>query len=374
MQKHLLIGNGVNIQFGGSDYINKNIITRAFNYLENDNFPSEIYPIEIGEYIKEYLYGSFTKIMKGKYDRFVATSSEEIELENFKSRYKFSRSKVRYYDIAFEDYFLIHQLFCRKKNIINPNKYDFQECIRMLFLDSIYNNGKINEIHSNFSDKFTDWLEDFDSIFTTNYDKNIEIATEKDINYLHGAFHIKKDIYDHNSFRNLISDKPIESSVIVEGYDHLYSTALTTSSGSLKKFAGNMHPNANSAIEKFAEGSKNDKDIKKEIENWKTSEQKLVRNLYEAVMLKIENPELEFKDYYPFDKLEDIKGTLTILGLSPNNDNHIIDMISENKNIDKVIYYYFDIKEGRYLERNLNNKKSELNNVKEFWANCSSKT
>ncbi len=57
MEKQLLVGNGVNIQFGGLDYTNQNIIKRAFNYLETNNYPSEIYPIEIGEYIKEHLYG-----------------------------------------------------------------------------------------------------------------------------------------------------------------------------------------------------------------------------------------------------------------------------------------------------------------------------
>ncbi len=300
------------------------------------------------------------------------TSSEEIELENFKSRYKFSRSKIRVYDIGFEDYFLMHQLFCRKNKITNPNKYDFQECIKKLLLDSIYNNGEINEIYTKFPDEFVDWLKEYDSIFTTNYDRNIEVVTDKDINYIHGAFHIKKDIYNNDSFRNLISDRPIENTIIAEGYDHLYSTALTMGSGSLKKLAGEMHTNANSAIEKFAAGAKNDEEVMKEIEKWKTSGQKIVRNMYEAVILKMENPELEFKDYYPFEKLENIKGTLTILGLSPNNDTHLLDIIAGNDNISKVIYYFFDIKEGRYLERNLTNKIIELNNVKEFWHRYSS--
>jgi len=78
-----------------------------------------------------------------------------------------------------------------------------------VFIDSIYNNGKINSIYQHFPQRFIEFVNEFDCIFTTNYDKNIELATGREVLYLHGA---------------------------------------------LKKFASDGQENANSAIIKFAEG------------------------------------------------------------------------------------------------------------------------
>ena len=40
--KNIIVGNGINIQYGGDDYKNSNNIKRAIDTLKSGNFPSEI--------------------------------------------------------------------------------------------------------------------------------------------------------------------------------------------------------------------------------------------------------------------------------------------------------------------------------------------
>lgn len=237
--KNLLIGNGIDIQYGGKDYLNKSIVRRAINKLNKGNFPSEIYPKEIGQWLY-YLYDSLSDIITKKYDKYVVASYEKQSLTEFKNRYKNSK-KIDIHDIGIEDYFFIHELFCRKNKIVNPENFDFRWALKCLFVDSIYNEGEINKIKEKFPDGLRNFLLSYDNIFTTNYDNNIEKFTAKKINYLHGAFHILDEVYNPNSFRNMLSDEPIKKATIIEGYDYLYSNVLMTFSGDLKEFSINRH-------------------------------------------------------------------------------------------------------------------------------------
>src|SRR5690606_980046 len=165
--------------------------------------------------------------------------------------------------------FLLNELHCRKNGITNPERFYLQEFLRRLFLDSIYNNGKVNLIHEKFPHIFINFLNQFDGTFTTNYDRNIEIATKKEIFYLHGAFHVLAHVYDPKSFRNQLSDRPVEKAPAIGGYEHAFSTALTGSSGAFKQYASDSQQDANSAISKFAEGYLNKPELRPEIEAWK---------------------------------------------------------------------------------------------------------
>ncbi|ASB88422.1 hypothetical protein [Bacillus sonorensis] len=366
MENHVLVGNGINIQFGGEEYLNRSIIDRAIKNIEEGDFPKEIYPYETKEYF-EKLYKLSPKVIKGKLNHHAFTDKEKKELSDFISRYRFHKGKLRYYHIGFEDYFLLHQIFCRHYQITNPDKFNFQEVLKCFFLDSIYNKGKINTLFELYPEGLKSWFKQFDEIFTTNYDKNIELLTNMKVNYIHGAFHIKKDIYDENSFRNKLSDNPMKNYKIIEGYDHLYSTALSTYSGFLKEFSGTMHEKANNTIDKFVKAIDEDPNKLDEITHFKNSDNQLLKNMYESIILKLNDRSLKFQDYYPFDKLKNCSGTLTILGLSPNNDSHLLDMIFNNKGITKIIYYYFAETEGQAIVNYLSNKEVELKNVNVFW-------
>lgn len=117
----------------------------------------------------------------GKYDGFTNCSAEVESLESFKKRYKDKINTLRITDVGFEDYYLIHDLVCHKYNTQNPEQYYVREAMRIAYLYAIYNDGKLNTLHQDYSEKFIDYLMRFDNIFTTNYDSNIESVTKKQV-------------------------------------------------------------------------------------------------------------------------------------------------------------------------------------------------
>jgi len=82
------------------------------------------------------------------------------------------------------------------------------------YLDAIFNEGKINQVYHTFPDKFKKDLSSYEMILTTNYDKNIESVTGKNVHYLHGAFHILSDLYNSESILNKVSEPALKAELI----------------------------------------------------------------------------------------------------------------------------------------------------------------
>ncbi|MCX6327751.1 MAG: hypothetical protein NT144_14065 [Bacteroidia bacterium] len=361
--RSIIIGNGVNIQFGGSTFNNESIIKRAIFKLESGDFCNEVYTSEIGTWLK-YLFQEFPGFLDGYYDRFTVASDEREELESFKKRY---RRKTKIYEIGFEDFFLMNELCCRNNKIKNPERFDIQEILRRLFLDSIFNNGKINDIHRNFPKDFIEYIKTFDSVFTTNYDRNIELSIKRDVFYLHGAFHVLDDLYNPDGFRNQLPDRPADKVHAIKGFEHAFSTALTGNSGFLKQFTAENAENTNAALETLAAGMKNDPKIAQDIESWKDSDKFNLRNFYEAIKLRLNNPDFKFPIVYEFSKLNEIKGRVIFIGLSPNNDSHIFSSIHDNISIESVEYFYYEENEKNLILSYLHNKQVDFLSVKDYW-------
>jgi len=361
--KNIILGNGVNIQFGGLDYTNKQIVNRALLKLKLKKYNQDVYTDEIRVWVK-MLYQALPNFLKGHYDNLAVLEDEKVELLNFKGRYKLN---TPINEIGFEDFFLLNELHCRKNKITNSERFYFQEFLRRLFLDSIFNKGKINLIHKNFSVGFVDFLNQFDNIFTTNYDRNIELATGHEVLYLHGTFHILASEYDPKSFRNQLPDKPVNKTPVIKGYEHVFSTALTGSSGAFKQYASDSQEQANAGIEKFAVGYLNNPELRPQIDAWKDSDNDLVRNLYEGIKLKISNPDLKISIDYALNKISTIKGSVVFMGLSPNNDTHIVSSLQDNKDIELIEYYYFDKSEGETIVSLFKGNEVKIKDIKEFW-------
>ena len=245
--------------------------------------------------------------------------------------------------------------------------------MRIAYLYAIYNDGKINTLHQEYPRKFIDYLIGFDNIFTTNYDLNVELATQKQVYHIHGQFDKKSDVYLLNSFRNQLPDAPIKEIEIDENYFYLYSNALTTHSGAYKELQIKQISQANSVVEKMAMAYNNDPKIKQEVDSWTIEANKLTANMGYAIQLKAVNPSLTFSDNYHFDIFKNITGTLQILGLFPWNDFHIFESVNDS-DIDKCVYYYFDESECDKIkellpELNVQGK-IEFLSVKAFWENC----
>ena len=165
--KTLLFGNGINIQFGGSDNFNKSIILRAIQNTKNLDFPRHIIVDEPELIISllGHLFLALRPILSHEYDEFAFTTDEKFALNNFIRRYE-KWPSLSVLDIGFEDYYLIHNLFCYKNKIVNPDRYYIRESLKTFFSD-------------------------LDYLFTTNYDTNVKTFSGKVVSYLHGAFHIK---------------------------------------------------------------------------------------------------------------------------------------------------------------------------------------
>ncbi|WP_340199470.1 hypothetical protein [Ascidiimonas sp. W6] len=182
--------------------------------------------------------------------------------------------------------------------------------------------------------------------------------------YLHGAFHVLAPVYDPNSLRNRLSDKPAEKMPVIKGYEHAFSNAITGSSGAFKLFAANQPELANSFIDKFAKVILEKPEIKSQM---KESDNEIVKNLYEAVTLKTQEPDLEFSIDYSVNKLKAVEGKITFIGLSPNNDSHIMKIILENTKVDTIEFYYFNEQESVDIKLFFNNKKVMTESIIEFW-------
>ena len=340
--KSLLAGNGINIQFDNKNYTTAEIVHRLLQNCDRDIFPDHIIVNE-PYLLKNYIGRLFLEArlaLQGAYDSYVTCKAEESSLAAFKEQYCHKLYTLRLTDIGFEDYYLIHDLVCHKYGVVNPKQYSVRESMRIAYLLSIYNDGKLDELHKNYPPKFIEYLKEFDSIFTTNYDSNIDSVVEKRVYHIHGWFKQLAAVYDTASFRNQLPDAPIKTTTVDENYYYLYSNALTTHCGDYKEFQLKQYSYANDAITKLAAAYTTNPTVKKDVDLWASDNNRITANMGHAVKLKVANPDLTFSDDFHFDELSKITGELEILGLSPWNDFHIFESI-ENSKITQCTYYYF---------------------------------
>ncbi len=363
--RSVLIGNGVVIQHGGTDYLNANIIQRALDNIRAENHPSHLYPRECADFVVA-LSQEHSAALNGDYDNYVFTTYDRASLNDFKSRYDSTR-KYSVTEIGLEDYFLLFELIHNKLGIANPERFNSRGVLRRMFLYSVFNKGKIESIHKQFSSGFVKWLKNHSHILTTNYDSNLAVATGLPVHHLHGSFNTLSEVYDPNSFRNQLDDDLLNDEKVDFDYPHLYSTCLFSYVGDLKSYSMTQSSLANSGMEKFVEGYQSNPELRKQIDDWDESNS-LVKRLKEAIRLKAKHPELEHNEQYPHDMLRNVSGTLEIVGLSPNNDGHLFEHILANRNITQVVFHHFGAQEAADAERLFSSKSLSVRDVRDFWA------
>lgn len=340
--RSLLAGNGINIQFDHKNYTTSEIVFRLLQNCDRDVFPDHIIvnePYLLKNYIGQ-LFLEARLALQGAYDSYVTCKAEESSLSSFKEQYNKKLYSLRITDIGFEDYYLVHDLVCYKYGVANPEQFSIRESMRIAYLLSIYNDGKLDELHKNYPRKFIEYLRDFDSIFTTNYDSNIYSVVEKRVYHIHGWFKQLSAVYDAASFWNQLPDASIKTTTVDENYYYLYSNALTTHCGDYKQFQLKQYSYANDAITKLAAAYTTNPNVKRDVDLWTNDSNRITANMGHAVKLKVKNPDLNFSDDFHFDELSKITGELEILCLSPWNDFHIFESIEKSK-INQCTYYYF---------------------------------
>lgn len=350
------------------DYTNKSIILRAIQSTKEADYPRHIIIDEPGLILAllGHLFLQIRDILSGNYDRLAYTTYEKSALEDFKKRYK-KYSSINITSIGFEDYYLVYDLMCHKYKIKNPERYYIREALKSFFIYSIYNKGKVNSIYKRYPEKLKAFFEQYDELYTTNYDQNVEVFSGKKIGYLHGAFNIKKDVYNQDSMRNKMTDSPIKNCNIDETHYYLYSNVLTTYSGYSKMFSIKQSKDANVAIDKMASAYIDNPSIKIEIDNWEKDANELVRKMAECIKLKLQDSEMKFTETYPIQEFINVKGEFDIVGLSPNNDTHIFEILNNNEKLSTITYYYFDLTETDAVKQLLIKHTPVFKDVASLW-------
>lgn len=367
---NLLVGNGLLIQFGGIEYTNKSIVLRALESLNCKDFPKHIIidkPL-LAKVIFAQMFKEIPSILNGDYNVFANCSAERASLEIFVEKYKKFES-LQMSDIGFEDYYLICDLLCHKTNVVNPEQFRIRETLKYIFLYAIYNDGKLCNIYKKIPKGVVDFFKMYDYIYTTNYDINIEQATSKKVAHIHGSFFEKSDLYDPHSFRNQLSDHPFKDYVIDENFFYLYSNVISAHCGNYKKSYMEQAVLANKAIEKLSAAYNTNEIVRIDVDSWKNDTNSLIARLYDAVQLKLSNPNIKMSEPYHIDEFQHMEGNLDIVGLSPYNDFHIFEAIDNNDNIKNVVYYFFNDDECELIKVKLKNHNLSLSfkSVKALW-------
>lgn len=111
-------------------------------------------------------------------------------------------------------------------------------------------------------------------------------------------------------------------SVVIPSFEHSFCNALLSYSGDLKYKEAKLMHRANIQSENVPL-----------LEVLKIPQ----KELQDILLIHKLHPELKMALEYYFDRFENIAGELCIVGMSPNNDQHIINMIRNNPNITDVI-------------------------------------
>jgi len=361
--KSILIGNGLNIQFGKNAYSN-DFIMKRIKYRINAGYYSALFNNTITSSQLLGVFDGFVEmandITDNKYDVYVDNEETQEALEDFKRRYKVKIIDI--HEIMLEDWFFLLHIFYLKNsdiaNITSTSKQGFEK----LILDAIYNNGNIQDIHNNMNKKVKRYFSSFDNIFSLNYDNNIESLTGKIVSHLHGDFSVLANSENIDNVLGFIRAAK-NTRVIVDGMEHSFCNALLNYSGKLKMSMADANHNLILEAEKIIHMFKTDEAYKSQLLN--ASAENSIG--YEMILTKINHPELNMATEYYFDNFRNIEDELHIVGMSPNNDSHIFECINNNDKLKKVYLYCYSDKEREYIDKNFPDKLYESRSVSDLW-------
>lgn len=327
--RNVLIGNGINVNYGGNDYTNGKIIERLMDNLSNvaryeSVFKGTVSAEELLGLVKG-LNDIFNKMIKESIFslRRTETEDEMRSLIDISRRYKGKSFELL--EVGMEDYFFVMKWF----NNGYSDGAELSKCVfdglKWLFLDSIYNDGKIEELYKEMT-PFAKELSRFNKIFTVNYDTNLDKLTSNTVYHLHGSFSKLDDTYRPETIIGLLASQKDNPPQIVRGKEHMYCNAIMGYSGEYKY---------------------------KQMDNYRFINSKLTDKTKAA-------------HEYPIEEFRSIEGELHIIGMSPSNDNHITNMINSNPNISSVIFYCIDTEAFTEAKRVIK-KPLQMRNVLKYW-------
>ena len=377
-QHSVLIGNGINIQFcdNKEDYLNKSIILRAINNIKTGKYtqafaniiePDIMYRgmFDLVNWCNNYLF-------KGLNFQNAVNSDDEFS-SFFDAVYRYKNKKLNPEDILMEDYFLLFDLF--NNYFENTHKQDEKiditdvyAALTLIFTDAIFNDGKIELLYKNMS-SFTSELNKYTNIFTINFDNNLDKIANTPVYHLHGSFDILQDRFIPSTLLGYINQHFETPITYIETLKHSYSNAVMGFSGKEKVKYINFYNEASNALNIFIErlNNPNDVEIHSANEKLRLSNKENDKNTFLMVSTKISHPKLTYTEY-PLSNFANISGWLSIIGIAPSNDHHLIDLINKNSKLTKVIYYYKKDEERNWMLEHINKDRHLLcKKVDDYW-------
>ena len=365
--KSLLIGNGINIQFGGLAYTSKFILKRikykAKSGGYNKLFDGQLSKKDIVNVFEGFVDVS-NDIIEGEYDSLIDNDDELEALSDYKTRYGAPYPAVcEPHEIMLEDWFFLIHLFFLKNTDIGESIESVKQGFERLILDAIYNDGNLQLLHTKMNKKVKKFIKEYSNVFTLNYDNNIENLTQKDVFHLHGDYSVLHQSENPDYAQGFLRINEGKS-VIKDEFSHCYCNALLDYSGSLKL------KRATNNIRAINETIKLEDDIKAERITKEEVLKALSSNLDSRKMVQARflNPTLKIATDYHFDKLRNIEGELHIIGMSPNNDDHIFNLINTNEDITKVIFYYYSKDNEEYIHNTFDKNIYMCKDIRMLWS------
>ncbi len=81
--RSIIIGNGINIQFGGAENTNKSIIDRALTTVTERSFDPRVYGEEAGIWVN-LLFNTLPEFISGRFDAYATLKGELDSLNQIK--------------------------------------------------------------------------------------------------------------------------------------------------------------------------------------------------------------------------------------------------------------------------------------------------
>ena len=367
MQKNLLVGNGLDIQLGGFDYLNKWILTRMLAKAKMGKYDSLFNGEISGDEIVELFY-RMTEIARyvqnKKYDTVPDKCPDKkiaellkIAIKDYQSTYTEGVTSIE--QLGMEDIILLFQIYLLDNDDLIPYYKAAKQGYCQMLLDAIYCEGEIQKL--GIPETAKQFFLDFDNIFSLNYDNSLEKNLNKSVLHLHGdyetTYHSEnpKNALGYYRHKNKIANKYLP-------------TLKQCNCNGILDFSGDMkYSFATSSTQCF----KWFENVKDEIKSGKLNIDDLMRTLppdqRDMLTMGIEN-NLYWGDNYYFDAFENMTGELTIIGLAPNNDSHIFKCINKSS-VENVIFYRFgNESEADFKSKLKITKPVEIRDVKQLWA------
>ncbi|MCC9295966.1 bacteriophage abortive infection AbiH family protein [Clostridium sp. WLY-B-L2] len=372
----VLIGNGLDIQVGGDDYLNKWIIVRLlakakmgkYNMLFQDSQDRK--PLITGDEIIELFSNMIeiaNKARKNECKDLAETYGDKDlidALKDFGQNYTCEIRSIE--EIGMEDWLLILLLSLIKQEDILDQYESIKQGFERMIFDAIYCKGSIQKLHCKMNKLSKIYFSNFDNIFTLNYDNTIEKLTNRTVFHLHGDFKTKNHSENPQNAYGYLRVQKGQNIWFPPQFKHCNCSAILDFSGNRKyNYATNM-------TKAFLEFENLKEKVKKNEVELKNILEKLPTEQRELVNIGIEK-NLYCGYNYHFQDFEQMTGTLTIIGLAPQNDSHIFSCINKSNINSVVFYHYFGAKNDDEIEAEIKtmslpiNKPYVIENVKVIW-------